>query len=97
MDTAIQEKPRRDHHGDEEYRYRGVAAEVRRMDKAIADLGLVGYVKDCVRAGRPLPAPFSDPWRWHEIAEDPDSDYAPAAQWLMENVDPWQIGMFTMR
>jgi hypothetical protein len=96
MDTAIQEKPRRNHSG-EEYRYRGVAAEVKRMDKAIADMGLIGYVKDCVTTGRFLPAPFSDPWRWHEIAEDLDSDYAPAAQWLMENVDPWQMAMFTMR
>ena len=97
MDATTQTGPRRNHRSDEEYRYRGVAAEVKRMDKAIADIGLVGYVGDCVKAGRCLPMPFSDPWRWHEIAEDPASDYASAAQWLIDNVDPWKLDMFTMR
>ena len=91
MNTGTQSRTWQDGRPDDDYRYRGVAQEIARMNRAIADMGLIAYVADCVKTKRTLPCPLSDPWRWREIAEDVDSVYASAAIWLIENVDPWQV------
>lgn len=63
--------------------------ELRAREDFISTHGILAYVQECVRSGRPLPYPFSDARRWADIAEDESTfkDWRAAARWLLENLE----------